>query len=276
MSFKKDVPCNLENIRHASAEGESGVAPQTIKAGSARQYPCEKCPLRPLEVFRDFERSELAFVSKFKKGELVVDKGAAVLVEGSHSAHLYTVLSGWGFRYKLLYDGRRQILNYLLPGDLIGLQGSLMGEIQHSVEALSSMLLCVFERAELQELYRNHPGLAYDITWIASREERMLDENLLSVGRRTALERSAYLIAFIAARAEKVGLAKARSLLPITQLHVADTLGLSLVHTNKTLRKLIDRKLIAWRDGGCEVLDMEGLQKAAHWGGLEETKRPFV
>ena len=109
------------------------------------------CPLRPLDAFRTFEQEELAFVSSFKKGELGVDKGATVLVEGSHSAHLYTVLFGLGFRYKLLADGRRQILNYLLPGDLIGLQGSLMGEMQHSVEALSPMLLCVFEREQLHD-----------------------------------------------------------------------------------------------------------------------------
>ncbi|TIV42494.1 MAG: Crp/Fnr family transcriptional regulator, partial [Mesorhizobium sp.] len=88
--------------------------------------------------------------------------GATVLVEESHSDHLYTVLSGWAFRYKLLSDGRRQVLNYSMPGDLIGLQGSLMGEMQHSVEALSPMLLCVFERKALPELYRSHPGLAYD------------------------------------------------------------------------------------------------------------------
>ncbi|EHK58148.1 transcriptional regulator, partial [Mesorhizobium alhagi CCNWXJ12-2] len=153
--------------------------------------------MRPLRVFREFEKQELAFVSRFKKGELAVDKGATLLVEGNHSAHLYTVLSGWGFRYKLMPDGRRQILNYPMPGDLVGLQGSLMGEMQHSVEALSPMLLCVFEREDLHELYRKHPGLAYDITWIASREEQMLDENLLSVGRRSAQERAAYLIAFI-------------------------------------------------------------------------------
>ena len=153
-------------------------------------------------MFREFEKQELAFVSKFKKGELAVEKGATVLVEGNHSAHLYTVLSGWGFRYKLMRDGGRQILNYAMPGDLIGLQGSLMGEMQHSIEALSPMLLCVFERENLPELYRNHPGLAYDITWIASREERMLDENLLSLGRRTALERTAYLLAFIRSRAK--------------------------------------------------------------------------
>lgn len=242
-----------------------------------KRYPCEECPLRPLEVFREFEKAELAFVSKFKRGELSVDKGATVLVEGAHSAHLYTVLSGLGFRYKLLSDGRRQILNYLMPGDLIGLQGSLMGEMQHSVEALSPMLLCMFERDKLHELYRNHPGLAYDITWIASREEQMLDENLLSVGRRTALERAAYLIAFICARATSVGLNVGKAAeIPITQQHIADTLGLSLVHTNKTIRKLADRNLVRWRDRGCEVVDLEGLLGVARWEGLQGGRRPLV
>jgi CRP-like cAMP-binding protein len=229
-----------------------------------------------LPVFRAFEKQELAFVSAFKRGELAVDKGATILVEGSHSAHLYTVLSGWAFRYKLLPDGRRQILNYSMPGDLIGLQGSVMGEMQHSVEALSPMLLCVFERDQLQELYRNHPGLAYDITWIASREERMLDENLLSIGRRTALERAAYLIAFIASRARSAGLNGKTPRIPITQQHIADTLGLSLVHTNKTIRKLMDRKLVLWRDGGCEVIDHDGLKKLARWEGLGEERRPLI
>lgn len=246
-------------------------------ATSSRQYPCEACPLRPLGVFRDFEKAELAFISKFKTGELTVDKGATVLVEGNHSAHLYTVLSGWGFRYKLLRDGRRQILNYIVPGDLIGLQGSLTGEMQHSVEALSPMMLCVFERDQLFSLYRNHPGLAYDLTWLAAREEQMLDENLLSVGRRSALERAAYLIAFLHQRARAVQIyGKNRAEIPITQQHVADTLGLSIVHTNKTLRKLADRKLIKWLDRGCEVLDEAGLLGLSGWEGLANQKRPLM
>lgn len=253
------------------------MSSQSTRPAASRQYPCQECPLRPLPAFRSFEKQELAFVSAFKRGELAVDKGATVLVEGSHSAHLYTVLSGWAFRYKLLPDGRRQILNFSMPGDLIGLQGSLMGEMQHSVEALSPMLLCLFEREQLQELYRNHPGLAYDITWIASREERMLDENLLSIGRRTALERAAYLIAFIASRARSAGLnGKTPLRIPITQQHIADTLGLSLVHTNKTIRKLMDRNLVLWRDGGCEVIDYDGLKKLARWKGLGEEPRPLI
>lgn len=243
----------------------------------AQRFPCEICPLRPLETFREFQGSELAFVAKFKKGELAVTRGETVLIEGSTSPHLYTVLIGWGFRYKLLDDGRRQIVNYVMPGDLIGLQGTLMGEMQHSVEALSPMLLCIFEKEELFNLYREHPSLGYDVTWIASREERMLDENMLSLGRRTALERAAYLIAFIHTRAVTVGLNGIKPMeIPLTQQHIADTLGLSLVHTNKTIRKLTDRGLLRWRERGCEVLDLDGLMRLSGWEGMTEGPRPFI
>ena len=247
------------------------------RANAARQVPCTECPLRRLSAFRDFSKTELAFVSSFKKGELTVDKGASILVEGSHNPHLYTVLSGWGFRYKMLEDGRRQIVNYVMPGDLVGLQGSLMGEMQHSIEALSSMVLCVFERDRLMTLYANHPGLAFDITWIASREECMLDENLLTVGRRSAIESVAYLIAFLSERADRTGLAGRNDrTLPITQQHVADTLGLSLVHTNKTIRKLVARRLLEWRDGYCVVDDLAALQSVAQWTPAEAKQRPFI
>lgn len=244
---------------------------------AARQYQCERCPLRPLPVFRDFTGEELGFIGSFKKGELIVDKGATVLVEGSHSPHLFTVLAGWGFRYKLMEDGQRQILNFLVPGDLIGLQAALTHEMQHSVEALSPMLLCVFERDQLKQLYAKHSELAFDVTWLASREEQMLDEHLLSIGRRSAIERAAYLLSFIDQRARAVKLLDGnRRRIPITQQHVADTLGLSIVHTNKTLRKLAARKLIAWGDGGCEVLDQAGLLAAANWEGLGERPRPLL
>jgi CRP-like cAMP-binding protein len=227
--------------------------------------------------FRAFAPEELKFISSFKRGELVAEPGSMILAEGAHSAQLFTLLSGWAFRYKTLEDGRRQILNYCLPGDLIGLQGSVIGAMEHSVEALSPAVLCVFQRDRLPDLFKNHPGLSFDVTWLASREERMLDENLLSLGRRTALERAAYLIAFLHQRARAVGLSEQKSLLiPITQQHVADTLGLSIVHTNKTLKKLADRKLIRWHDRVCEVLDADGLMDQAGWSGPLEGKRPLI
>jgi CRP-like cAMP-binding protein len=244
---------------------------------TGRRVPCERCPLRPLPYFRDFSSQELMFVSAFKTGELLAEPGSSILSEGSHSAQLFTVLTGWAFRYKTLSDGRRQVLNYLLPGDLVGLQGSMLGQMEHAVEALTSVVLCVFQRDRLEDLYRNHPGLAFDVTWLASREERMLDEHLLSIGRRSAFERAAYLIAYLHWRAESVGLVGRQPLaIPITQTHVADTLGLSTVHTNKTLRKLADRKLIAWRDRSCVVLDAAALRGIADWQPEQDIKRPFI
>jgi CRP-like cAMP-binding protein len=257
-------------------KGGNMASGTTARQQTRWQTPCQHCPLRGLETFRDFTPRELDFVAQFKTGELSVDRSSTILVEGMHSAHLFTVLSGWAFRYKLLPDGRRQIMNYVMPGDLVGLQGSLMGEMDHSVEALTPVTLCVFERAKLERLFERHPSLGYDLTWIAALEERILDEHLLSIGRRTALERTAYLLSFIQRRAHTAGLNGGRLVIPITQQHVADTLGLSLVHTNKTLRKLSDRQLMRWHDRGCEILDADGLQALAGWEGLQRGPRPFI
>src|SRR5690606_32930650 len=113
--------------------------------------------------------------------------------------------------------------------------------------------------------------------WLASREECMLDENLLSVGRRSAIERLAYLLAFLVDRGVATGVIDgAPPLLPLTQNHVADTLGLSLVHTNKTARRLAEHGLARWRDRGCEVLDVEGLATLARWETREGRQRPFI
>lgn len=243
---------------------------------TGRRVPCEQCPLRAMSIFRDFTPAELKFVSSFKTGEMTAEQGAVILSEGAHSAHLYTLLSGWAFRFKTLEDGRRQILNYMLPGDLVGLQGSVIGEMEHSVEALSSLVLCVFQRDRLDELFANHPGLGFDVTWLAAQQERMLDNHLLSLGRRTALERAAYLLSFLHQRAQSLDLGRKRIEIPLTQQHVADTLGLSIVHTNKTLRKLTNMGLVRWLGGACEVLDLERLMEVAGWEGLGDRKRPLI
>ncbi len=105
----------------------------------------------------------------------------------------------------------------------------------------------------------------------------MLDDHLLSVGRRTAIERLAYLIMHLFRRAKELRLTNGASLsLPINQQHVADTLGLSLVHTNKTLRKLYDRKVIAWREKSVTVLDEAALIKIARFETPHENPRPLI
>lgn len=248
-----------------------------MKQATPKQTRCQVCPLKKLEVFRVVSPDELKFIEYFKSGEFVADAGAMVLAEGSSSPHLYTVLSGWGFRYKTLPDGRRQILNFVMPGDFLGLQGTMLSEMQHSVETLTHMVLCVFPRDKLWELYAKHPSLAFDLTWLASRSERLLDENLLSVGRRSAAERIAYVILDLFIRCRQVGMVQGQMLkLPITQQHLADALGLSLVHTNKTLQALIGRRLVKWKSGTLEILEEEKLAALAKYDKGLPALRPLI
>jgi len=249
----------------------------TTVPSSGRIVPCERCPLRPLHVFRDFSPEELAFVSEFKSGELTAEAGTTLFMQGTNSAHLYTLLSGWAFRYTTLPDGRRQILNFAFPGEFLGLQGTVINEMQHSVEVLTQSILCVFPRDKLWELYTRYPSLAFDITWLAAREEQLLDEHLLSVGRRSALERTAYILLHLYCRAEDVGLAKDRKVLfPFTQQHIADTLGMSLVHANKTLRRLYNMKVLRWQDRIFEILDWDRLAEIALYEVNDKKPRPLI
>lgn len=239
--------------------------------------PCEMCPLRQRRSLREFTADELAFVKTFKVDELRVDAGASFLREGEQSEYLYTVLNGWAFRYKMLGDGRRQILNYVLSADMVGLQGSLMREMEHSVEALTPLTLCVFPRAKLWDLYSRFPSLAFDVTWLAAREEQLIDEYLVSLGRRTALERTAYLLLHLFARAEEAGLTKGTTIqFPFTQQHLADTLGMSLVHTNKTLKRLLASNAVRWSNRMFELMDRATLTQIAGDEVTQRNARPFI
>jgi len=238
---------------------------------------CEQCPLRRRINLREFTAEEISFVKQFKVDELRVEPGASFLREGAPSERLYTVLNGWAFRYKMLDDGRRQILNYALPADLLGLQGTLMREMEHSVEALTPLTLCVFPRSKLWELYGHFPSLAFDITWLAAHEERLIDEYLVSLGRRSAVERTAFLLLHLFVRAEECGLTKDGAVqFPFTQQHLADTLGMSLVHTNKTLKRLYATNAIRWKGRLFELLDRAMLANLAGDDIKPHRPRPFI
>lgn len=250
------------------AQATNGLHPST---------PCQACPLRKLAAFRPFTPEELSFMVSFKSGELRVQPGATILLDGTNSAHLFTVLSGWAFRFKTLEDGRRQILNFVLPGDFIGMQGSIFDNMQHSVEALTDTVLCVFPRDKVWSLFEKHPGLGYDTTWLAAREETILDEHLLNVGQRHAVERMAYLFLHLYRRAQQSGaVTRKRVEFPFTQQHLADALGFSIVHTNKTLKKLRATGTIKWEGTKFEILDEAKLMDLAGYSALPSGVRPLL
>ncbi|MBK1663587.1 Crp/Fnr family transcriptional regulator [Rhodospirillum rubrum] len=238
---------------------------------------CETCPLRKLSSVRAFSEEEMSFIKGFKVADQELSAGTTLLHEGENSAFVYTVRSGWAIRYKLLEDGRRQVLNFVLPGDLIGLQASLFSEMEHSVETLTPVGVCCFPRDRFLELAQKGAGLAFDVIWLTAREEQAISEHLLSVGQRTALERVAYVLLYLHDRLallEKVqdGAFEA----PFSQQLLADVLGLSLVHTNKTLRKLVDRGFVRWTQGTIHLVNLADLRELACYPRRRPQRRPFL
>lgn len=216
-------------------------------------------------------------MSSFKSGELVLQAGNTIFSEGSNSKHLYTVLSGWAFKYKTLEDGRRQVLNYMLPGDFIGLQASIFGTIGHWLEALTDVVLCVFPREKLWPLYEKHTGLAFDVTWLTAREENVLGDYLLTVGQRRAAERIAFVLLHLFQRARQLGLAPGNTLaLPLTQEHLADTVGFSLVHTNKSLKRLRRTGAFKWTGPTFELIDEDKLADLVGYVAAPGGLRPLI
>lgn len=216
-------------------------------------------------------------MERFKVGELIVEPGTTILMEGSNSPQLYTVLRGQGVRYKTLENGRRQVINFLFPGDLTGLQAGLMGEMKHSVEARTRMMLCVFDRMQLWNLFKAQPSRAYDLTWIAAVEEHFLGETIASIGQRDAGQRVAWALLRIWQRLRAVGLGTGDIVpLPFRQQDLADALGLSLVHTNKTLARLRARQLVSWADGDLHIMDAVTLADLALTDLETPERRPLM
>ncbi len=214
---------------------------------------------------------------RFKSGELEVAARAPILSQGVASPYLYTVLDGFGVRSRALADGRRQVINFVMPGDLIGVQTALLNEMDHSVDATTAMTLCVFTRERFWELFKASPERAFDVSWIAAREERSLGEALAVVGRLSAVERVAAAFVTIFRRSGDLNLVRGgKAPMPWTQRDLSDALGLSLVHTNRTLKKLEADGLAIWRGAELEVRDLARLAEIGQVDLAFGEKRPLM
>lgn len=239
--------------------------------------PCMACPLRLKPAFKGKPDDEVRFIQAMKLDHRPIAAGADIIHPGQEDAEVYTLFSGWAFRYQSLPDGRRQILNFLLPGDLVGLQASLLSAAQHGIEALTDVELCVFPRKRLWDLFVRMPSLAYEVAWLGSREESLIDENLTSVGQRNAGERIAALVISLYRRADALGLVVDKSFaFPLSQQQLADALGLSLVHTSKTWSRLRRSGLFSVVGGRLTLLNPRLTERMASLFERELRPRPLI
>ena len=162
-----------------------------------------------------------------------------LISEGDAPDHVHVVLKGFACRYKLLADGGRQIMAWLVPGDFCDLQVSILGEMDHSIATLTPSTIGFVPRDRLSALAANSPGLTRALWWATLVDESVLGEWLVSMGRRPAAQRIAHMFCEVHRRLEAVGLAPNATFdFPLSQADLADSAGLSAVHVNRVVQQL--------------------------------------
>ncbi len=183
-----------------------------------------------------------------------VDAGQWIVREGEDIELTHVVMSGWATRYKTFADGRRQILEFLLPGDIIGLYTVMLRRADFGIETLTPVTLSAYPAASLLALASRNPRLVFALGWLAGQGERRLDEHVTRVGRRGAAERMAHLFVELYVRLRRIGFERGECRrFPLTQVVLADALGMSHVHANRTFRSLARDELVDF-ENGCIVL----------------------
>lgn len=224
--------------------------------------------VRKLNRFRALDQDEIAAVARLEARRRVVAAGTEVVHEGQEGHQAFLLQEGWACAYKLLPDGGRQVIDFPVSGDLMGLRSVLLRTSDHGFAAVSDIVVSEVPARQMIETFERMPALGMSILWAASRDEAMVVEHLVNVGRRSALIRTAHLLVELGLRLELVGLASATGFAcPLNQYHLADALGLTAIHVNRVLRALRERGLVTFREGHVVFHDPAALRTLAEYHG---------
>src|SRR6267378_4740807 len=212
------------------------------------------------------------------------EAGTDIVLDGDVPRSAFVLTQGMAFRYRLLPNGKRQILTFMIPGDIFGLHAFLLRAMDHSICTLVPTRLAAISRATVFDLFEHHPRIGAALWWSALRQEAINRERIVALGRRSARGRVAYLLCELVWRQTVVGLGEDHAIrLPLTQVELADTLGLTSVHINRILQGFRRDNLIALRRQRLTLLDVDRLQKIAgfnqdylHLGGASTEVRSYI
>ena len=186
--------------------------------------------------------------------------GVDLVHQGQPDQSTYILAKGWVCSYKILPNGARQIVDFQLPGDFLGLRSVLFRTADHNIEPVTPVEASEVIITDLLDAFARTPRLATAVLWAASRDEAMVVEHLVSIGRRNAVERTAHYLLEFGARLKLVGMATRTGYdCPLSQYMLADALGLSAVHVNRVLRQLREMGLLTFQKGHVTFDDFDGL-----------------
>lgn len=203
-----------------------------------------------LSAFVTLTEDDFDILKTWQREPRVFKAGRDLVYQGQKERAAYILTSGWVCSYKISADGERQIVDFQIPGDFLGLRSILLRTSDHSFVPITDILAAEVMTGDLLESFAQAPRLATAILWAASRDEAMLVEHLVGIGRRDADCRVGHFLLELDARLRLVGKSDSTSFAcPLTQYHLADALGLSAVHVNRVLRHLRETGLVTFQKG---------------------------
>jgi len=184
--------------------------------------------------------------------------GEEIVAVGDTIDFVFVIESGWAIRYRILDDGRRQILNFMLPGACFDMMSMAYAKSDHAVSAATEVTLRRIKSSDFLKAISTQPKLATAFWWVAIQEEAILREQIIRIGRRSAKERVAHLLLELNRRIAAVeGRLTDMIDLPFPQALFADALGLSIVHVSRTLTKLKTEGYIKTVAQGIQILERD-------------------
>ena len=215
---------------------------------------------RKLSAFVALSDEDLDMLDRLHQRRRKFIAGVDLVHQGQADQSAYILAKGWVCSYKLLPDGGRQIIDFQIPGDFLGLRSVLFRTADHNIEPVTLVEASEVIIADLLDAFATTPRLATAVLWAASRDEAMVVEHLVGIGRRNALERTAHYLLEFGARLILVGLGTKQGYdCPLSQYMLADALGLSAVHVNRVLRQLREMGLLTFQRGHVKIDDFDGL-----------------
>lgn len=227
----------------------------------------EKHPfVAKLSAHGAIDSDDLKALARLLNRKVAVRKGQDIIVQGYDYKTLDIVESGFGLRFTLLHQGGRQIINAVLPGDIVGFPASFFQRSIFSVMAATPMSLHRISFDAFSDLCRERPNIAVALIGFAAREASIYAHHLVNAGRRSPLERVAHFLLETHFRLKAVGYASEDSFeLPISQESIGDAVGLSAPHVNRMLSELRHQELIGTKNHTIKILDGAALQILAEF-----------
>ncbi|GAB4124788.1 MAG: Crp/Fnr family transcriptional regulator [Wenzhouxiangellaceae bacterium] len=221
------------------------------------------CIVSQFQQFAELNGAEKALLQELEQSPVTYAAGDLLAEAGLRSEYFFTIVEGWVCAERTLEDGRCQVLDLFTPGQIAGLREITFHSNLCDFRALTPVVACPFPRKQLNVIFDQVPRLGDLLFLVLAREQSMLVERVINIGRRNAAERLAHFLVEIKARLHS----KSDVIeLPMTQSAIGDALSLSAVHVSRTFQQLCELGLIS-KDQACiRIMDLEAL---IEFGGFE-------